>query len=317
VLRHSVKRPFFIVGPTAVGKSGLAADVAAMVAGEVVSADAFQIYRGLDLLSAKPDSATLRKVPHHLIGTVSLTDEMNAAKFRTKAMEAIAEIESRGRHPLVVGGSGLYVKALTHGLMRLPPSNEKLRSDLNKLDLTQLRTRLIDLDPKSVDTIDLKNRRRVVRALEICLLTGKAASAQRREWESVAGVGHPGSPPPASPQGVFVFRDRQDLYQRINERVKMMFQNGVVEEVDAAGAIGSTVSQMIGLAQIRQLLAGRISMSECISQIQQTTRRYAKRQLTWFGRESKLEPLNLSLLSYGEAVDGIRQRVFAFAGRDD
>jgi len=319
-LRHSVKRPFFIVGPTATGKSELAADVAAMVDGELVSADAFQIYRGLDVLSAKPEAATLRKAPHHLIGTLSLEQEMNAEKFRIEAARAIAEIRSRGRAPIVVGGSGLYIKALTHGLMRLPRANQSLREALNALDPAGLRARLIELDPKTAGTIDLKNPRRVRRAVEICLLTGQPASAQRREWAPVAGVADPGLPrstTAATTSGVFVFRDREDLYRRINERVERMFKNGVIDEVGGLGAISSTASKMIGLAQVRQLLDGKISMSQCIARIQQSTRRYAKRQLTWFARQSNLEPLNLSVLSYGEAVDRIAQRVSLFATRDD
>ncbi len=312
MLRHSLKRPFLIVGPTATGKSELAADVAVLVAGEIVSADAFQIYRGLEVLSAKPEAATLRKAPHHLIGTLSLEQEMNAEKFRIEAAREIAEIRSRGRAPIVVGGSGLYIKALTHGLMTLPASDRKLRDELNELTLEQARARLIDLDPEAARTIDLKNRRRLLRALEICLLTGQPASAQRREWVPVAGVADPGLPlstTAATTSGVFVFRDREELYQRINERVERMFKNGVIDEVGGLGAISSTASKMIGLAEVRQLLDGKISMSQCIARIQQTTRRYAKRQLTWFARQSKFEPLNLSVLSYGQAVDRIAQRV--------
>jgi tRNA dimethylallyltransferase len=312
VLRHLVSRSFFIIGPTAVGKSELTAEVAALVGGEVVSADAFQIYRGLDLLSAKPEATTLSKAPHHLIGVVPLTEEMNAEKFRTESIKRIAEIQARGRQPLVVGGSGLYVKALTHGLTTLPAADDKLRNELNRLGLTELCSRLLELDPKAAQTVDLKNRRRVVRALEICLLSGKPVSAQRTQWQAVVRDAEPRasqlSDKPAN-AGVFVFRNREDLYQRINERVKMIFKKGVVDEVRAAGPIGSTASQMIGLGEIRALLAGEISMSECISRIQQATRRYAKRQLTWFARQSNLEALNLSFLSYGQAVDGIRQRV--------
>jgi tRNA dimethylallyltransferase len=316
------KRPFFVVGPTAIGKSDLAADVAAIVDAEVVSADAFQIYRGLDLLSAKPMAATCAKAPHHLIGTVSLDEEMSAEKFRTRAIQAIAEIGSRGRNSIVVGGSGLYLKALTHGLMRLPPANQALRHELNALDFAQLRSRLVNLDPKIAGLIDLKNRRRVVRALEICLLTGKPVSEQRRQWDAVAGVADPGLPrstAAATTSGVFVFRDREELYQRINERVEIMFKNGVVDDVAGIGAISSTASQMIGLAEIRKLLAGETSMAHCIAQIQQSTRRYAKRQLTWFARQSNLEPLNLSLLSHGKAVEWVTQlaKAFGVANRDD
>ena len=163
---------FFIVGPTATGKSEVAADVGHELGAEIVSADAFQIYRGLDLLTAKPDAATLARVPHHLIGTMSILNEMNAEKFRRVALQAISEIHSRGKSAIVVGGGGLYIKALTHGLSAAPGSDSKMRAKLNKLSLEQLRRRLVELDPVSAGKIDMKNRRRVMRALEICLLSG-------------------------------------------------------------------------------------------------------------------------------------------------
>src|ERR1700720_231901 len=140
---------FFIVGPTAVGKSEIAADLACELGAEIVSTDAFQIYRGLDLLTAKPDTATLAKAPHHLIGTMSVSEEMSAEKFRGVALEAIAEIQARGKLAIVVGGSGLYVKALTHGLSAAPGSDPKTRAKLSKLSIDQLRRRLIGLDPES------------------------------------------------------------------------------------------------------------------------------------------------------------------------
>ena len=306
-----MKDAFFIVGPTAAGKSELAADVAAMVGGEVVSADAFQIYRGLDLLTAKPEPATLRRAPHHLIGTLSLEEEMNAEKFRTEALRAIAEIRSRGKHSIVVGGSGLYVKTLTHGLSTLPASNRKLRDELNELNLDQLHARLVDLDRETASVIDVKNRRRLVRALEICLLTGEPASAQRQQW-----AGRNPAETAAATIGVFVFRDREELYQRINRRVEAMFKNGVVEEVRAVGAISPTAAQTIGWREIREYLDGKIAMSQCITEIQQFTRRYAKRQLTWFRQQTNLEPLNLSLLSDGQAVKWVTQLAKAFGVRE-
>src|SRR2546423_9081592 len=167
-----MRRTFFIVGPTAAGKSELAADVAREIGAEIVSADAFQIYRGLDLLTAKPDASTLAKAPHHLIGTVPLREETNAEKYRRAATRAIDEIHSRGKLALVVGGSGLYIKALTHGLPPLPEPDPKLRERLNGMSLDELRSRLAELDPETARKIDMKNRRRLVRALEICLLTG-------------------------------------------------------------------------------------------------------------------------------------------------
>jgi tRNA dimethylallyltransferase len=310
-MRHT----FFIVGPTATGKSELAADVAGEIGAEIVSADAFQIYRGLDLLTAKPDASTLAKAPHHLIGIAPLHEEMNAEKYRCAATHAIDEINSRGELAIVVGGSGLYIRALSHGLASLPEADPKLREELNAMSLDELRSRLAQFDPEAARTIDTKNRRRVVRALEICLLTGKPAS----EVVAPTGRGEPGRPGSTIPAtGIFVFRDREELYQRINQRVEAMFERGVIEEARTAGATGTTASQMIGLREIRELLDGKISLLQCIAEIQQATRRYAKRQLTWFRQQTNFLPLNLSLLTHNEARILLRQhsqrrRVSGFA----
>ena len=299
-----MRRAFFIVGPTATGKSELAADVAGEIGAEIVSADAFQIYRGLDLLTAKQDASTLAKAPHHLIGIAPLNEEMNAEKYRCAATRAINEINSHGKLAMVVGGSGLYIRALTDGLAPLPEADPKLREKLNAKSLDELRSRLAELDAEAAQRIDAKNRRRLVRALEICLLTGKPAS----EVVDPTGRGDPGRPGSAIPAtGVFVFRDRDELYQRINQRVEAMFERGVIEEARTAGATGATASQMIGLREIRELLAGKISLLQCIAEIQQATRRYAKRQLTWFRRQTNFLPLNLSLLTHNEARILLRQ----------
>src|SRR5438094_197450 len=296
-----MRRAFFIVGPTASGKSELAADVAHDLGAEIVSADAFQIYRGLDLLTAKPDASTLAKAPHRLIASIPLTEEMNTEKYRCAASRAIDEINSRGRLAIVVGGSGLYIKALTHGLAPLPEADPKFREKLNALSLDELRSQLVELDAETARTIDTKNRRRVARALEICLLTGKPASevvVPRRRDDS----GLPGSPIPATAAtGVFVFRHREELYARINQRVEAMFEQGVIEEVRAAGQVSATASQMIGFREIHQLLNGEITITQCVVAIQQATRRYAKRQLTWFRRQTNFSLLNLSLLTHNEA----------------
>jgi tRNA dimethylallyltransferase len=310
-----MKHTFFIVGPTAAGKSELAADVACELRAEIVSADAFQIYRKLDFLTAKPDAATLAKAPHHLIGTLPLHEEMNAEKYRRAASRVIDEIHSRGKIAIVVGGSGLYVKALTRGLTPLPETDPKLREKLNAMTLDELHSHLIELDPKAARKIDIKNRRRVARALEICLLTGKPAS------EIVAGVaksGGLGQVPPrsaAAATGIFVYRDREELYARINQRVERMFEDGVIEEVRAAGDVSVTASQMIGFREIHKLLGGKMSISQCIAAIQQATRRYAKRQLTWFRRQTNFLPLNLSLLSHNEAVEWLLLRALSERGK--
>jgi tRNA dimethylallyltransferase len=317
-----MKRTFFIVGPTATGKSELAADVACEIGAEIVSADAFQIYCGLDLLTAKPDASTLAKAPHHLVGTTPLREEMNADKYRRTGSRAIDEIHSHGRLAIVVGGSGLYIKALTHGLAPLPEADPKLREKLNAMSLDELCSRLIELDSEAAGKIDMKNRRRVVRALEICLLTGKPASEVVAEVSDSGSLGEatPRSAPAAT--GVFVFRDREELYARINQRVEAMFENGVIEEVQAAGKVSSTASQMIGFREIHELLDGNMSISQCIAAIQQATRRYAKRQLTWFRRQTNFSSLNLSLLTHNEAMILLRmlserRQLSGFAQRDD
>jgi len=332
-----MSRAFFIVGPTATGKSDLAADVAREAGAEIVSADAFQIYCGLNLLTAKPESSTLAKAPHHLIGTVPLTDEMNVEKYRRAAGEAVDEINSGGKLAIVVGGSGLYIKALTHGLTSLPESDPKLRAKLNAMSLGDLRLQLAELDPETSRTIDMNNRRRLVRALEICLLSGRPASTQR-ERSSVAAslceaqtvraneirtnASHSeaatGAGSTIAARGVFVFRNREDLYERINQRVETIFEHGVIEEVRAAGVTSATASQMIGLREIREMLAGKKSLPKCVAEIQQATRRYAKRQLTWFRRQTNFLPLNLSFLTHNEAVKWISLRILSEAGtRDD
>ncbi len=227
---------FFIVGPTATGKSEIAADVAQALDAEIVNADAFQIYEGFPVLSAKPDEATLRKAPHHLVGTTSILQEMNAEKFRCAALDAISEIRSRGKLAIVAGGSGLYIKALTHGLTS--------------------------------------------------------------DWKEAH----------VDPEGVFVFRDREELYARINQRVKTMFEGGAVDEVREAGAMSATAEKMIGIRPIRAQLNGEISLGEAISTIQQQTRQYSKRQLTWFRNQTNFEALNISPFTHGEAVNWILQR---------
>ncbi len=298
---------FFIVGPTSSGKSELAAEVALRCQSEIVSADAFQIYRGLPLLTAQPDEATLRKVPHHLVAAVPLSEEMSAEKFRELALSAIEEINGRGKLALVVGGSGLYLKALTHGLAPLPPVDAQLRADLNALSLDELNSRLLAVDPLGAETIDRQNKRRVVRALEIFAQTQEPASAQRREWQETA----------ANAPGLFIFREREELYGRIDRRVEEMFAEGVEEEVARVSTLSVTAAKTLGLAEIRRLLEGKMSVEECRQAIQQATRRYAKRQLTWFRRQTNLKSLNLSSQKdHASAVDWILQKVTLLPPRE-
>lgn len=303
-----LQRAFFIVGPTAAGKSALAAEVAAACGGEVVNADAFQLYSGLDLLTAKPDAEMLASVRHHLVGTVVPTEEMNAEKFRALAEAAIGDINRRGKIPIVVGGTGLYIKALTHGLARLPAADAALRARLDGYSHAELHQQLVQLDPQTAATIDVQNRRRLVRALEVCLLTGRPFSAQRNEWRGNLSTN--------SARGIFLFRERAELHARIAARVREMFARGVINEVRTAGPIGASAAQTLGLREVRALIANEITLDESITRIEQATRRYAKRQLTWFRRQSNFEPLNLSdLHGHAAAVGFVSERLLSAGAR--
>ena len=303
---------FFLVGPTAVGKTALAIELAEQFDAEIVNVDAFQIYRGLDILAAKPDAEAQRRVRHHLLGEVSLTETMSAAKFRELARSALGDIQSRKKNAVVVGGSGLYLKAITHGFDQVPPPDPKLREELNALSTSELARRLQGLNPELAARTDLKNPRRIVRAIEIAsaplIIPSEVEGSRGRYLRAFAA----GSLDCARDDGlrccgVLLLRDRADLYQRVNERVNAMFRDGVEEEVRALPEVGPTAASALGLKEIGALIAGQISREECIAKIQQATRRYAKRQLTWFRHQTSFPQLNLTPFSHREAVRAITQ----------
>jgi tRNA dimethylallyltransferase len=288
-----VKDAFFVVGPTAVGKTALAIELAEKFDAEIVNADAFQVYRGLDVLTAKPDAEAQRRVRHHLLGQIPLSETMSAAIFRELACGALADIHLRKKNAIVVGGSGLYLKGITHGFDRVPPPDPKLRDELSALPLKELAEQLRKLSPELAARTDLRNPRRVVRAMEIA----SASMVVRGLRPATAATAH----------GVLLLRDRADLYQRINDRVSAMFRAGVEEEVRVLPEVGPTADSALGLEEIRALIAGQISREECIAKIQQATRRYAKRQLTWFRHQTSFPLLNLTPFSHREAVRAITQ----------
>jgi|tagenome__1003787_1003787.scaffolds.fasta_scaffold20985747_6 tRNA dimethylallyltransferase len=307
---------FFLVGPTAVGKTTQAVELAQQFNAEIVNADAFQIYRGLDILTAKPDLKTRRRVRHHLLDQVSLGETMSALRFRELAWAALADIHSRKKNAILVGGSGLYLKAIMYGLDEVPAPDPKLRQELSGLSLHELSMRLKTLDPQFAARTDLKNPRRVIRAIEIASNSTIIASVGRGMPGRYGKPSAAGSLPPSRTgvfarddalnyAGVVLIRDREDLYRRINERVRAMFRNGVEDEVRAASDVGPTAASALGLKEIRALLGGQTSPESCIAKIQQATRRYAKRQLTWFRHQTTFPQLNLTPFSHRDAVRAI------------
>jgi len=292
-----LSRCFFIAGPTASGKSDAAVAVAEACGGEIVNADAAQVYRGLDILTAKPSAELLARAPHHLVGTVELVESFHVARYRESATLAIDGILGRNRLPVVVGGSGMYLRALTRGLSDAPPSEPELRAELNAAPLAELLARLEKLDPAAAAAVDRKNPRRVVRALEVAMLSGKPFSSFRQEWRESPAF-----------HGVLLERPREELYERIDRRTDAMFEQGVVEEVRAAvaGGIGPTAGQILGLRPIQALLRGELTKGECIAAIRQSTRHYAKRQMTWFRREPMAARV---LVRAGAEMQAIREMV--------
>jgi tRNA dimethylallyltransferase len=274
---------YFILGPTASGKSALALDLALRCNAEIIGADAFQVYQGLDLLTAKPSKSDRELVPHHLVDEIPLNASFNVGQFSTMANERIEQIRSRNKPTLIVGGTGLYIRALTHGLANLPPADPVLRTQLETLSLAQLQSQLRSLDPISLQQIDQLNPRRLIRALEVSILTGKPFSSFRQQWQL-----------PTSAKGIILNLPREELYMRINQRTNSMFDHGVEEEVRGTSEVGATANQAIGLNEIRALLQGKLTKSQCIERIQTTTRQYAKRQMTWFRREFSFQTVSLT-----------------------
>ena len=274
--------PIFVCGPTASGKSALALEMARELDGEIVNADAFQLYRGLEIVSAAPSEEEKSLVPHHLYGVLDPSEAADAGGYLRLAKPVMEEIQSRGKTPIVTGGSGLYLKFLTHGPAPLPTGDATLRAELDARPLEDLVAQLRSLDSVEATRTALQNRRFVSRALEICLLTGQKASELRDQWETKT---HEIC---ASLRGLVIQRTRPDLHARIAVRTRMMLDAGAIEEVAALKNVSSNCEKAIGFREIRSLLDGRIDRPTCENLINAATRQYAKRQETWFRREKWL-----------------------------
>jgi tRNA dimethylallyltransferase len=292
-------RPIFIAGPTAVGKSALALALAEQRGGEIISVDSMQVYRSLDIGTAKPNAAECARAPHHLIDVAELTEAFDAAKFVALAQQAVAEIQSRGRVPIFCGGTGLYFKAYLEGLGEAPPSDEKLRAELEATPLTELLLELEQRDPVTFAKIDRHNPRRVIRALEVIRLTGRPFSAQRARWgeapdEPIPSAGSRGRSPH---QMICLSRQSADLHARINARVDEMFAQGLVEETRQVLQRGleqnKTALQAIGYRQVVEYLRGERSLPETIELVKIKTRQYAKHQMTWFRKHAAAQWIEL------------------------
>lgn len=275
-----------VVGPTASGKTALGVELAKVYNGEVVSADSMQIYKGMDIATAKPTPEEMQGVPHHLIDILPRDTIFNVADYVKLAEQAIADIIQRGKLPILVGGTGLYLASLLDNVQFAETKQDAaLRKELTDYAETHgteaLHERLKAVDPVAAAAIHPNNVVRVVRALEVTLLSGKPFSVQKAESRTQP------SPYDACIIGLD-YEDRQVLYDRINRRVDLMVENGLVEESYAVWKTNpkQTAANAIGYKELIPYFTGESDLSACIDKLKQETRRYAKRQLTWFRKRT-------------------------------
>jgi tRNA dimethylallyltransferase len=278
----------FIVGPTGAGKSALAMEVAERLNCEIVNADSRQFYRGMDLGTAKPSAKDQARVPHHLIDVRNPDQSLDVAEFAQLARTAIEGIAARGRNPLVVGGSGLYLRVIRGGIFRGPAASPEIRDRLAKIaaenGVAQLHQTLREIDPDAANRIGVNDLYRIVRALEVFELTGETISAHQLRHR-FADIGY-------DTLTVGVEVDRKKLYAAIDARFEAMVAAGLVDEVralvEAGYSPGKPPLSTIGYKQIAAYLRGEIALDDAIAQARQESRRLAKRQLTWFRREPEI-----------------------------
>jgi tRNA dimethylallyltransferase len=278
-----------ILGPTASGKSALAVCLAEKFGGEVIACDSTQVYRGFDVGTAKPTPAERRGIPHNMLDIVSPSEIFTAGEYRNRALEVLADLRCRARLPILTVGTGLYFRALMEGLADAPKRSERLRERLNEIEARHgnayLHKMLRRLDSTAAERISANDRQKLVRALEVCVLAGKSLTEVHKSGRS--GL-----------QGYTAFKiglnpPRAALYARIEHRVHSMLDRGWIDEVAALVAAGTPATakpfEFIGYRELRQHFGSAHPLADTIAAIAQATRRYAKRQLTWFRRESGVQ----------------------------
>ena len=303
--RPKTQDSIFLAGPTAVGKSSAALLLAEQIGGEIISVDSMQVYRGLDIGTAKPTPAERARVPHHLIDVAELNEPFDAAKFVALANKAVTEIQSRGQTPIFCGGTGLYFRAFLEGIGDAPGSDETLRTKLESAPLAELLAELEQRDPVTFARIDRENPRRVVRAVEVIRLTGKPFSEQRSAWNDET--------PTASHETIFILsRTSEDLVARIHTRVDEMFALGLVAETRRLLDLGleqnKTAMQAIGYRQVVEYLRGERSLADTVELVKIKTRQYAKRQRTWFRGLSNVKLIEIRA---GESAENVAAGILA------
>ncbi len=296
-----MKKLLVIVGPTASGKTSLSIELAKTYNGEIVSADSMQIYRGMNIATAKPDEKEMQGIKHHLIDFLDISETYSVGKFVNDAKAAVDEIINDSKLPILCGGTGLYIDSFLNGIDFVDNSADlELRAELNKLadekGIDYLLKKLIEIDPASYMRLyEGRNQKRIVRAIEFYKTTGVTITEQIEKSKNVD-----------SEYQYLIFglksKDRQYLYDRINKRVDIMIENGLVKEAEdmLKSDMSETASKAIGYKQLKPYFNNEATLEECIDRIKLETRHYAKRQLTWFKRNSSIIWLNIDELTSTE-----------------
>lgn len=297
----------FIVGPTAVGKSAVALNLALRLKGEIVCCDAMQVYREISIASNKPSTSEQARVAHHLFDQVSIGESYDVAQYYHQASSVIEDIKGRQCLPIVTGGSGLYMQILIDGIFEEASTDEAIRLDLESRAQNQgvgiLYEELVARDPESAARIHGNDGKRIIRALEAWYVSGQPLSVLQKKrkglWDRY------------SIRVIVLDRERSALYSSIDQRVDAMFDQGLVEEIERLGvdSFSQTARYLIGVREVLAYLQGQCSLDEAKSQIKQNTRRYAKRQLTWYRKDPRWDWL---LVNPDESVDCIAERILGY-----
>ncbi len=272
-----------IVGPTASGKTKLGVELAKKLNGEIISADSMQIYKGMNIATAKPTAEEMAGIKHHLIDFVEPDCNFSVAKYKKLAYEKLDEIISKGKTPIIVGGTGLYVDSVLNNTVFYEYEESEIRQELEKraeeFGIESILKELYVVDPKTAERLNINDKKRIIRALEVYYLTGKTITDQNNDSHK------------DKPKYDFCLiglnaKNRQFLYDRINKRVDLMLESGLLEEAKAffASPVSSTAKQAIGYKELKPYIDGYCDLDLAVENLKMATRRYAKRQLTWFGR---------------------------------
>lgn len=297
----------FIVGPTAIGKTRLSVKLASKIHGEIISCDSMQVYKGMDILSQAPGKSERKEVRHHLAGVLDPREEYSVADFRKKAVRIIAAIIRRGKVPIVAGGSGLYVKALIDGLFPSPPADVKFRNSMRKFiskyGVNRLHERLLKIDPEAAAKIHPNDARRIIRALEIYDSTGRTMTELKLATKGLEGT--------YAIRMYGLTRPRDQIYEGIESRTERMFGGPVLKEVGKLKKkkLSKTAEAVLGFREISEYLDGKRDLESAKSVMKRNTRRFAKRQLTWFGSDGRIRWFDLSRVSEREVINRIVRQV--------